>query len=42
MLGELGKRPTEKDDAITDEIYLAYGVGDAFRGIAGIPAKSMI
>ena len=42
MLGELGKRPTEKDEAVADEIYLAGGVGDAFRGIAVIPAKSMI
>ena len=41
ILGERGKKHTEKGGAIPDEIYLAGVVGNVFRGIAVIPAKSM-
>ena len=43
MLGELGKRLTEKDLFIVDEIYHAIiRAGQVTRRFAVIPAKSMI
>lgn len=43
MMGELGKRPTEKDLFIVDEIYhCVFRAGQVTRGFAVIPAKSMI
>lgn len=41
MLGEVGQRRTKIDETVDDEIYLGDRVGDAGRGVAGIPVKNM-